>query len=65
MESHSQVQKSFQIPADEAAPDFEDKPRPITTQEGEITRKCINLTGPTYGAIYSMFILYTFVFSPF
>ncbi|XP_066526079.1 immunoglobulin superfamily member 22-like [Hoplias malabaricus] len=35
MESFSQVQKSLEIPAGECVPDFEDKPRPVTAQEGD------------------------------
>ncbi|XP_066557228.1 immunoglobulin superfamily member 22-like [Amia ocellicauda] len=35
VESFSQVQKSFEIPAGECVPDFEEKPRPLTLQEGE------------------------------
>lgn len=35
MESFSQVQKSTQIPEGESVPDFDEKLRPITAQEGE------------------------------
>ncbi|XP_022527837.2 immunoglobulin superfamily member 22 [Astyanax mexicanus] len=34
MESFSQVQKSSEIPAGESIPDFEDRPRSVTGQEG-------------------------------
>uniref|UniRef100_A0A8B9H649 Immunoglobulin superfamily member 22 n=1 Tax=Astyanax mexicanus TaxID=7994 RepID=A0A8B9H649_ASTMX len=34
MESFSQVQKSSEIPAGESIPDFEDRPRSVTAQEG-------------------------------
>ncbi|KAM4618625.1 immunoglobulin superfamily member 22-like [Polymixia lowei] len=35
VESFSQVQKSLQIPEGQSVPDFEEKPRPITAQEGD------------------------------
>ncbi|XP_047452409.1 immunoglobulin superfamily member 22-like isoform X2 [Mugil cephalus] len=35
VESFSQVQKSTEVPEGESVPDFEEKPRPITTQEGD------------------------------
>ncbi|XP_056138393.1 immunoglobulin superfamily member 22-like [Lampris incognitus] len=35
VESSSQVQKSLQIPKGESAPDFEEKPRTVTAQEGD------------------------------
>ncbi|XP_072529480.1 immunoglobulin superfamily member 22-like [Salminus brasiliensis] len=35
MESFSQVQKNSEIPAGESIPDFEDRPRPFTAQEGD------------------------------
>lgn len=38
VESYSQVQKSLQIPEGDSVPDFEEKLRPITAQEGEVTR---------------------------
>lgn len=36
VESFSQVQKSLQIPEGESVPDFEEKLRPITAQEGKV-----------------------------
>lgn len=44
-ESFSQVQKSSQIPEGESVPDFEEKLRPITAQEGEVNH-CFHLTAP-------------------
>ncbi|XP_024912103.1 immunoglobulin superfamily member 22 isoform X2 [Cynoglossus semilaevis] len=35
LETFSQVQKSPHIPQGESVPDFEEKPRPVTAQEGE------------------------------
>ncbi|KAL7858382.1 hypothetical protein AOLI_G00184840 [Acnodon oligacanthus] len=45
MESFSQVQKSFEIPAGECLPDFEDKPRPITAQEGNKAAFKVKVSG--------------------
>lgn len=36
VESFSQVQKNPQIPEGESVPDFEEKLRPVTAQEGEV-----------------------------
>lgn len=38
VESCSQVQKSLHLPKGESVPDFEEKLRPITAQEGEVNR---------------------------
>lgn len=38
VESFSQVQKSTKVPEGESVPDFEEKLRPITAQEGEVKR---------------------------
>ncbi|KAJ8390911.1 hypothetical protein AAFF_G00098310 [Aldrovandia affinis] len=45
MESFSQVQKSLEIPAGESVPDFEEKPRPITVQEGDKAAFKVKVTG--------------------
>ncbi|KAI1903990.1 hypothetical protein AGOR_G00001080 [Albula goreensis] len=45
IESFSQVQKSFEIPAGESVPDFEEKPRPITAQEGDKAAFKVKVTG--------------------
>ncbi|KAL4622694.1 immunoglobulin superfamily member 22 [Arapaima gigas] len=45
VESFSQVQKSFEIPPGECVPDFEEKPRPITAQEGDKASFKVKVTG--------------------
>lgn len=45
VESFSQVQKSPQIPEGESVPDFEEKLRPTTAQEGEVNLS-FHLTAP-------------------
>ncbi|XP_048829497.1 immunoglobulin superfamily member 22-like [Brienomyrus brachyistius] len=45
VESFSQVHKSFEIPAGESVPDFEEKPRPITAQEGDKASFKVKVTG--------------------
>ncbi|KAM6960723.1 immunoglobulin superfamily member 22-like [Aplochiton taeniatus] len=45
VESFSQVQKSFQIPEGESVPDFEEKPRPLTAQEGDKAAFRVKVTG--------------------
>lgn len=45
VESFSQVQKSPHIPAGESIPDFEERPRPITAQEGDKVSFKVKVTG--------------------
>ncbi|XP_029107754.1 immunoglobulin superfamily member 22-like [Scleropages formosus] len=45
VESFSQVQKSFEIPPGECVPDFEEKPRPISAQEGDKASFKVKVTG--------------------
>ncbi|XP_036390385.1 immunoglobulin superfamily member 22-like [Megalops cyprinoides] len=45
VESFSQVQKSFEIPPGESVPDFEEKPRPITAQEGDKASFKVKVSG--------------------
>lgn len=43
MESFSQVRKSTEIPPGESIPEFEERPRPVTAQEGEMTSQLTSL----------------------
>lgn len=43
VESFSQVQRSSDIPPGESIPEFEERPRPATAQEGEMTSRLSSL----------------------
>lgn len=43
MESFNQVQKSSEIPPGESIPEFEEKPRSVTAQEGGMTSQLTSL----------------------
>lgn len=43
MESFSQVQKSSEIPPGESIPEFEERPHPVTAQEGEMASQLTSL----------------------